>query len=145
MAAKPKRPACVEAVFCTYNMHEVDCNTSWWRFDQEFVRVMNANNLSSKELAGKLSVQWKILNSTSPRAKDAKWMTPEVFSAMYGLGFDVMYILLKRRELVPKPDEAALIDNYRNSSPDNQAVLRKVGSALAEQDEELMQRIVTRG
>lgn len=134
MAIKPKRPARVEEVFCAYYMpREVDCNTSWWRFDQEFVRVMNANNLLGKELAGKLGVRWNILNSTSPRAKDAKWMTPEVFSAMYGLGFDVMYILLNRRELVPKPDEAALLDNYRNSTPDNQAVLRKVGAALEKQ------------
>lgn len=50
------------------------------------------------------------------------------------IGMDVSYILIGKRSKPPlKNDEAALLDNYRNSTPDNQAVLRKVGAALEKQ------------
>lgn len=49
-------------------------------------------------------------------------------------GADVLYILTGQRAAgLLQPDEAALLDNYRHSSPDNQAVLRKVGAALEKQ------------
>ncbi|MDP3637149.1 MAG: helix-turn-helix transcriptional regulator [Azonexus sp.] len=63
------------------------------------------------------------------RSPDATYL--EAFAR---LGADVGYILTGvRSTCVLAPDEAALLDNYRNSTPDNQAVLRKVGAALEKQ------------
>lgn len=131
-----KKPASVSDVFWIYNQGGavVDNDSIWMRFDREFVRLMNAENISWKELAGKLSVSWHVLNSGSRRGSDPKWMTPIVLRTMLGLGFDVDYVLFgQASKPVLKPDEAALLDNYRNSTPDNQAVLRKVGAALEKQ------------
>lgn len=58
----------------------------------------------------------------------------EYLQAFAMLGADVLYILTGHRAVgALKPDEAALLDNYRHSSPGNQAVLRKVGAALEKQ------------
>lgn len=49
------------------------------------------------------------------------------------IGMDSQYILIGQRSVELGSDEAALLDNYRNSSPGNKAVLRKVGAALEKQ------------
>lgn len=57
----------------------------------------------------------------------------ELFVRMASAGIDIQYVLTGNAARQIKPDEAALLDNYRNSTPDNQAVLRKVGAALEKQ------------
>lgn len=51
-------------------------------------------------------------------------------------GADLLYILTGEHssgiERILTPDEAALLDNYRNSSPQRQASLREVGFAFSE-------------
>lgn len=131
-----KKPASVSDVFWIYTQGGavVDNDSIWMRFDREFVRLMNGENISAQALAKDLGVSWKILNSGSRRNSDPKWMTPLVVGSMFGLGFDINYVLLGQASKPPlKNDEAALLDNYRNSTPDNQAVLRKVGAALEKQ------------
>lgn len=68
-------------------------------------------------------------------------------SAWARYGLDVMYVVTGDRQvqqgalaveeeraayLVTKPDEKALIDNYRNSSVEGQKAMRATGAALAE-------------
>lgn len=53
-------------------------------------------------------------------------------------GADVLYIVTGQRgaPLAPpplKPDEAALLDNYRHSPEDQQRLLRETGAAFAKQ------------
>lgn len=60
------------------------------------------------------------------------------------LGINIHYVMTGFA--IPlQNDEAALIDNYRNSTADSQAAIRKIGSALAEQDDEVVHRIERRG
>jgi len=48
-------------------------------------------------------------------------------------GVDVTYVLSGQRSGgMLNPEEAALVDNYRNSSPDSQRILRETGAALAQ-------------
>lgn len=63
------------------------------------------------------------------RSPDANYL--EAFAKQ---GADVGFILTGVRSAgVLSPDEAALLDNYRNSSSTNKTVLRKVGAALEKQ------------
>lgn len=57
----------------------------------------------------------------------------ELFVRMANAGIDIQYVLTGDASRPIKPDEAALLDHYRNSSSDNKAVLRKVGAALEKQ------------
>lgn len=56
----------------------------------------------------------------------------ELLKRMVHLGIDIQYVITGAKSALSK-DESALLDNYRNSTPDNQAVLRKVGAALEKQ------------
>lgn len=50
------------------------------------------------------------------------------------IGADVLFVITGQRTVTAlAPDEAALLDNYRNATPNNRAVLRKVGAALEKQ------------
>lgn len=51
------------------------------------------------------------------------------FTKLFGM--DSQYILIGERRLAR--DEAALVDNYRNSTPDSQATIRKISAALEKQ------------
>lgn len=63
-----------------------------------------------------------------------KYPDTYLIAALGNLGMDVSYIMMgKRSQSLLRPDEAALLDNYRNSNRDNKAVLRKVGAALEKQ------------
>lgn len=128
-----KRQLTRSDVFWAYNQAGliVENSSVWSRFDDEFVRVLNEKGIAPQELAHELNVSWSVLNSRSRRDKDPKWMTPVVLGVMVWLGFDIGYILNIK---TVRPDEAALLDNYRNASTDSQAAIRKIGSALAEQD-----------
>lgn len=76
------------------------------------------------------------------RSPDANYLL-----AIGAVGADVQYILTGRRTthmdepragyvVEPlKPDEAALLDNYRHSSPEARAALRATSDALAQQRE----------
>lgn len=56
---------------------------------------------------------------------------------MASAGTDIVYVLTAQKAPVLKPDESALVDNYRNATPSGQASLREVGSAFAQQGEAL--------
>lgn len=130
------RPVSVADVFWIYNQPGavVDHDSVWIRFDREFVRLMNADKITGPDLAKCLRVSWRTLNSGSRRSSEPKWMTPSVLGAMWRCGFDVNYVLLGQFANPPlKPDEAALLDSYRNSTPEGQASLRKTGAALEKQ------------
>jgi len=48
-------------------------------------------------------------------------------------GVDVVYVLTGRRAAaLLSPEETALVDNYRHSSPDSQRILRETGAAFAQ-------------
>lgn len=53
-----------------------------------------------------------------------------VFVRMAEAGIDVQFVLTGRGSVPIKPDEAALLDSYRNSTPEGQASLRKTGATL---------------
>lgn len=59
-------------------------------------------------------------------------------AAMAAVGADVLYILTGQRvgSVAPtpalKPDESALLDNYRHSPKDQQAILQATGAAFAQ-------------
>lgn len=68
----------------------------------------------------------------SARAPDAIYL-----AAIATAGVDVLYVLTGQRSNVAaaqplKPDEAALLDNYRNTSADKQGAIREIGAALAQ-------------
>jgi len=64
-------------------------------------------------------------------------MGTEVLALFAAAGSDVLYILTGQRAgaVAPppplKPDEAALLDNYRHSPPEGQAAIRATSAALA--------------
>lgn len=65
------------------------------------------------------------------RQPDASYL-----AAIAAAGADVLYILTGQRTgaapVAPlKPDEAALLDNYRHSPEDQQRLLRETGAAFA--------------
>jgi hypothetical protein len=126
------KPVQVHEVFYAYQEPGLvtEEDSTWIRFDLEFVRIMNEEKITAQDLAKSLCVKWKVLNSPSHRRNDPKWMTPAIIGAMHRVGFDVEYVIFNQKKL--KPEESALIANYRSSTPDNQRVLRDVGTALAE-------------
>lgn len=77
------------------------------------------------------------------RPPDAKYL-----EAVAAAGADVLYILTGQRASMLiaaepaalygpiKPDEAALLDNYRHCPPDAQATLRATGALFAQQKAE---------
>lgn len=71
-------------------------------------------------------IEWE-KGSTSPSAVQ--------LSALSTIGVDVLYILTGQRLFAPppalKPDEAALLDNYRNSPKEAQDALKATSAALA--------------
>lgn len=73
-----------------------------------------------------------------------KTVPGEVLERMAMQGIDIQYVLTGKPARVDM-QESALLDNYRNSTPDSQAIIRKIGAALEKQDEDVMQRIITRG
>lgn len=66
------------------------------------------------------------------RQPDASYL-----AAMASVGVDVIYVLTGQRSFVPppalKPDEAALLDNYRNSPKEARDALKATSAALAKQ------------
>lgn len=63
------------------------------------------------------------------RAPDGAYL-----AAVAAIGVDVQYIITGQRSSASAglaPDEAALVDNYRHSSPEHKASLRTISAALA--------------
>lgn len=62
----------------------------------------------------------------------------EYLLALAGHGLDMLYVLTGQRGVDTvgrlSAEEAALVDNYRASSPEHQASLRAVGDSFAQQD-----------
>lgn len=57
----------------------------------------------------------------------------DVFEVMSRAGFDVLYVITGQR-VGPalRPDEAALLDNYRHCPEEKRAAIREVGAAFAQ-------------
>lgn len=73
-------------------------------------------------------------NTQSNYEKGLRSPDAEYLAKVAGIGADVQYILTGQRSASAAslaPDEAALLDNYRHSSPEHKASLRTVGAALA--------------
>nr|VFK69406.1 MAG: hypothetical protein BECKUNK1418G_GA0071005_13952 [Candidatus Kentron sp. UNK]VFK73937.1 MAG: hypothetical protein BECKUNK1418H_GA0071006_13822 [Candidatus Kentron sp. UNK] len=59
----------------------------------------------------------------------------DYLAAIASAGADILYILTGQRGVVEsprKPEEEALLDNYRNSSEDSRRILRETSAALAQ-------------
>lgn len=57
------------------------------------------------------------------------------FDAFIKIGGDALFVITGQRSITDlKPDEAALLDNYRNAPEERKKTLREVGAALAEPD-----------
>lgn len=62
----------------------------------------------------------------------------EFLAKVAEIGGDILYILTGQRAVGElKPDEAALLDNYRHSPPEKQNAMREVGASFAQRDEAL--------
>lgn len=110
--------------------YEREQGSIWERFDEEFVRVQKLLSVTELELAERIGVSWRKINSSGRRTP--KWLTPVILGHIGVIGFDINYILSNKRSPCYKPDEVALLDNYRNTTPERKASLREVGSAFAE-------------
>lgn len=68
--------------------------------------------------------------------KDERLPDAAYLAATAQVGADVLYILTGERSFTPppalKPDEAALLDNYRNSPKEAQDALKATSAALAQ-------------
>lgn len=64
-----------------------------------------------------------------------KMISAVELAAMANSGADIAYVLTAKKSIHLKPDEVAVVDNYRNSTPSGQASLREVGTAFAQQAE----------
>lgn len=96
------------------------------RIRQERVK----HGLTEKELASELGISWQRMRAI----ENGTGNEPDLYliSAMGVAGMDIQYILLGKKVSILKSDEAALLDNYRNTTPERKASLREVGAAFAE-------------
>lgn len=117
------------------------------RFRDE-VKRLGALGISMADLAAKAGLK----NSQAIRDTSAgrKRLTAELLAKLAEVGVDANYVLTGAREAEHQqfgvaemaaaysinPDEAALLDNYRHSPPDAQAILRATGAACAQQKTE---------
>ena len=86
------------------------------------------------ELAEKAGVKGATRQSQALYEKGQRMPDAAFLAVMQGAGYDVTYILTGQRsaDIQPlKPDEAALLDNYRHSPEDQQRLLRETGAAFA--------------
>lgn len=76
------------------------------------------------------------LSRVTQRYYEADERSPDAayLAAVAAIGVDVQYIITGQRSSASAglaPDEAALVDNYRHSSPEHKASLRTISAALA--------------
>lgn len=91
---------------------------------------------------GQMAKAGNVANSTYANYEDgSRSPDGEFFSAIAAAGADVLYILTGQRvggvsnaatSTYLKPDEVALLDNYRHSPPEAQAALKATSAALAQ-------------
>jgi transcriptional regulator with XRE-family HTH domain len=93
------------------------------RIMQERVR----KKMTRKELASSLGIRWQRLAAIEKG--EGKKPDLVLLASMELEGLDVPYILTGKKTLL-KPEETMLLDNYRNSTSENQRILRDVGSAI---------------
>lgn len=90
---------------------------------------LGLNQTEFAALAGvQISAQTNYENDK--RAPDAAYL-----AALAAAGVDVLYVLTGAKagvDLALRPDEAALLDNYRHSPPEAQAALKATSAALAQ-------------
>lgn len=89
--------------------------------------------LDKKAFAQAIGVSERRLRAIENDA--GKPLTAVQLAAMAVAGLDVPYVLTGTKSAQLKPEEAAIVDNYRNSTPAGQASLREVGTAFAQQAE----------
>lgn len=90
------------------------------------------SSLAAKDGAKGITRQSQSLYEKGDRMPDAAYL-----AAIATAGADVLYILTGERSngiSALKPDEEALVDNYRNSSLEAQKIIRAASSAGAKQE-----------
>lgn len=83
-------------------------------------------------LADKLGISASSVHNyeAGKRSPDADFI-----SAFGEIGADVLFVITGKRTVTAlAPDEAALLDNYRNTPPARRSTLQEVSAAFAEQD-----------
>lgn len=105
------------------------------QFGQRLEIVRSKLELTQDVMAKKLDVSKRSYcayeaGETAPSAK--------LLAALANMGVDISYILTGHhsqpaKELDLRPDEAALLDNYRNSPKDQQDILKATSAAFAQQ------------
>lgn len=80
---------------------------------------------------------------------DANSASSAYFSAIAEVGIDVLYVLTGRRAIPVQAtlseEELALLDNYRHSSREDQAAMRRMGLAMSKQTSEKKRNGTTGG
>lgn len=96
--------------------------------------VRDSLGLSQQAMAEKLGVSLRSQQNyeSGSRSPDAAYLT-----ALAGAGVDITWLLTgsgSHPTAAPalKPDEAALLDNYRHSPPDQQRLLKETSAAFAQ-------------
>lgn len=95
---------------------------------KRFKQAVSAMGWDEKQIKEYLSISSSRLAAMLHGAFDK--VPGSVFVRMANAGIDVQFILTGKGRAPIKPDEAALLDSYRNSSPEGQATLRKAGATL---------------
>lgn len=115
---------------------DLDCvpMTLGARIRQERVKL----GIDKKAFALAINVSAQRLKAMENGA--GKGPTVVQLAAMATKGVDVAYVLSGKKSVLLKPDEAIIVDNYRNSTPAGQSSLREVGAAFAQQAKALKKR-----
>ena len=88
------------------------------------------------EIAEKAGVKGATRQSQALYEKGQRMPDAAFLAVMQGAGYDVAYLLTGQRTMpvgeVLKPDEAALLDNYRHSPKEQQVLLKATSDAFAQ-------------
>ena len=106
------------------------------RLEEERSRL-GLSQTETAQVAKELGVPGATRQSQARYEKGQAAPSAAYMSAIATSGFDVLYILTGQRSqplAAPalKPDEAALLDNYRHSPKDRQAILQATSAAFAQ-------------
>lgn len=96
----------------------------WDRIKEERLRL-------DFETVSQLAKACKISRQRMQAIEDGRGKAPSAEELTYlaNVGVDVGYVLTGQRRL--RPDEEALLDNYRSASNEHRGALRQVGAAFA--------------
>nr|VFK23917.1 MAG: Helix-turn-helix [Candidatus Kentron sp. LPFa] len=102
-------------------------------FGQRLIEERGKLNLSQSDFA---KIGGVARGAQSNYERELRKPDLEYLTGLMDAGVDIQYVLTGKRsahEDSLKPEEEALLDNYRNSSEDSQRILRETSAALAQQ------------